>query len=206
MPAVPLSVLDLVPVSSGSGVGEAVRNTVDLARQAERYGYHRYWFAEHHLNPGVAGASYGAFSTGNVDAWATWSVYAARARGELGARVLSDGAGINSGLNVLSATDTALGDPRKRAAIQDFASRVDKSYAWSKDNPGAFDKWYAGFAHQPIEVATQVRPEETTYQRIPVDAALAAQLQKTYDTWVRQGLFPGGKDLSKYLDARIDPR
>jgi alkanesulfonate monooxygenase SsuD/methylene tetrahydromethanopterin reductase-like flavin-dependent oxidoreductase (luciferase family) len=57
MPDVPLSVLDLVPVSSGSDVAEAVRNTLDLARQAERFGYHRYWFAEHHLNPGVAGAS-----------------------------------------------------------------------------------------------------------------------------------------------------
>src|SRR5947208_5355264 len=57
MPDVPLSVLDLVPVSSGSDVAEAVRNTVDLARRAESFGYHRYWFAEHHLNPGVAGAS-----------------------------------------------------------------------------------------------------------------------------------------------------
>jgi sulfonate transport system substrate-binding protein len=148
----------------------------------------------------------GAFSSGNIDAWATWSVYAARARGELGARVLSDGAGINSGLNVLSATDKALGDPRKRTAIQDFASRVDKSYTWSKDNPDAFDKWYAGFAHQPLAVATQVRPDETTYQRIPVDAALGAQLQKTYDTWVQQGLFPDGKKLSEYLDSGIDPR
>ncbi len=147
-----------------------------------------------------------AFATGSIDAWATWSVYAARARGELGARVLSDGAGINSGLNVLSATDTALADPRKRTAIQDFASRVDKSYAWSKDNPDAFDKWYAGFAHQPLAVATQVRPDETTYQRIPVDATLAGRLQKTYDTWVQQGLFPGGKDLSKYIDSGIDPR
>ncbi len=57
MPDVPLSVLDLVPVSSGSDVAEAVRNTVDLARATESFGYHRYWFAEHHLNPGVAGAS-----------------------------------------------------------------------------------------------------------------------------------------------------
>jgi hypothetical protein len=81
--------------------------------------------------------------------------------------VLSDGAGVNSGLNVLSATDTALADPRKRTAIQDFASRGDKGYTWSKDNPGAFDKWYARFAHQPVEVAAQVRPEETAYQRIP---------------------------------------
>ncbi|WP_410606501.1 hypothetical protein [Amycolatopsis sp. lyj-109] len=41
MPDVPRSVLDLVPVSSGSDVAEAVRNTVDLARAAERFGYHR---------------------------------------------------------------------------------------------------------------------------------------------------------------------
>ena len=54
---VPLSVLDLAPISAGSTVAEALRNTVDLARAAERAGYRRYWLAEHHLNPGVAGAS-----------------------------------------------------------------------------------------------------------------------------------------------------
>jgi alkanesulfonate monooxygenase SsuD/methylene tetrahydromethanopterin reductase-like flavin-dependent oxidoreductase (luciferase family) len=56
-PRVPLGILDLVPVSSGSSSAQAVRNSIDLARTAERLGYHRYWFAEHHLNPGVAGAS-----------------------------------------------------------------------------------------------------------------------------------------------------
>ncbi|MFD5396905.1 LLM class flavin-dependent oxidoreductase [Streptomyces sp. NPDC127097] len=53
----PLAVLDLVPISSGSTATEALRNSIDLARQAERFGYARYWFAEHHLNPGVAGTS-----------------------------------------------------------------------------------------------------------------------------------------------------
>jgi alkanesulfonate monooxygenase SsuD/methylene tetrahydromethanopterin reductase-like flavin-dependent oxidoreductase (luciferase family) len=57
MPNVPLAVLDLVPISSGSSAGQALRNSIDLARQAERLGYARYWFAEHHLNPGVAGTS-----------------------------------------------------------------------------------------------------------------------------------------------------
>ncbi|MFD9209547.1 LLM class flavin-dependent oxidoreductase [Streptomyces sioyaensis] len=52
-----LGVLDLVPISSGSTATEALRNSIDLARQAERFGYARYWFAEHHLNPGVAGTS-----------------------------------------------------------------------------------------------------------------------------------------------------
>lgn len=54
---VPLSILDLAPISAGSTVAQALRNTVDLARAAELAGYRRYWLAEHHLNPGVAGAS-----------------------------------------------------------------------------------------------------------------------------------------------------
>lgn len=57
MPGIPLGVLDLVPISSGSTAAEALRNTIDLAQQAERFGYTRHWFAEHHLNPGVAGTS-----------------------------------------------------------------------------------------------------------------------------------------------------
>ncbi|WP_031273101.1 LLM class flavin-dependent oxidoreductase, partial [Curtobacterium sp. B8] len=57
MSAVPLSVLDLVPVSSGSTAAAALHATVDLAQRAERAGYARYWLAEHHLNPGVAGSA-----------------------------------------------------------------------------------------------------------------------------------------------------
>ncbi|MEV7560599.1 LLM class flavin-dependent oxidoreductase [Streptomyces sp. NPDC089795] len=57
MPGIPLGVLDLVPVSSGSTAAEALRHSIDLARRAEEFGYARYWFAEHHLNPGVAGSS-----------------------------------------------------------------------------------------------------------------------------------------------------
>jgi alkanesulfonate monooxygenase SsuD/methylene tetrahydromethanopterin reductase-like flavin-dependent oxidoreductase (luciferase family) len=53
----PLNVLDLVPISSGSTATQALHNSIDLARQAEALGYARYWFAEHHLNPGVAGTS-----------------------------------------------------------------------------------------------------------------------------------------------------
>ena len=59
MTTTPLTVLDLVPISSGSTAAQALRNSIDLAQQAERLGYARYWFAEHHLNPGVAGTSPG---------------------------------------------------------------------------------------------------------------------------------------------------
>ncbi|MER6311463.1 LLM class flavin-dependent oxidoreductase [Streptomyces sp. NPDC001657] len=54
---VPLSVLDLVTVGAGHTAADAVRTAVDLARTAERRGFHRYWVAEHHSMPGVASSS-----------------------------------------------------------------------------------------------------------------------------------------------------
>lgn len=45
---IPLSILDLAPVPAGSTAADALRNTVDLAQHAERWGFRRYWVAEHH--------------------------------------------------------------------------------------------------------------------------------------------------------------
>jgi luciferase family oxidoreductase group 1 len=52
-----LSVLDQSPVAEGSSGSQALRNTIDLARLADKLGYHRYWVAEHHGGPSLAGPS-----------------------------------------------------------------------------------------------------------------------------------------------------
>ena len=52
-----LSVLDQSPVSEGSSGAQALQNTLDLARLADQLGYHRYWVAEHHGGPMLAGPS-----------------------------------------------------------------------------------------------------------------------------------------------------
>src|SRR5580765_2114528 len=54
---VPLSVLDLSLIVEGRDAAHALRNTLDLARHAERWGYRRYWLAEHHNMPGIASAA-----------------------------------------------------------------------------------------------------------------------------------------------------
>jgi len=51
------SVLDLSPICQGGTAAHALRNSLDLARHAERWGYHRYWVAEHHNMPGIASAA-----------------------------------------------------------------------------------------------------------------------------------------------------
>jgi luciferase family oxidoreductase group 1 len=51
------SLLDLSPIPEGRTAADALAATVDLARAAERFGYHRYWLAEHHNMPGIASAA-----------------------------------------------------------------------------------------------------------------------------------------------------
>src|SRR5215213_9308394 len=53
----PISVLDLAPVPLGATPAEALRNTLELAQHAERWGYRRYWLAEHHNMVGIASAA-----------------------------------------------------------------------------------------------------------------------------------------------------
>ncbi|MFC3169807.1 MULTISPECIES: LLM class flavin-dependent oxidoreductase [Paracoccus] len=55
--SIPFSLLDLSPVPEGFEPGDAIRNTLDLARQADGWGYHRFWLAEHHNMPGIASAA-----------------------------------------------------------------------------------------------------------------------------------------------------
>jgi luciferase family oxidoreductase group 1 len=54
---IPFSVLDLSPITEGSDATGALRNSLDLARHVERWGFQRFWLAEHHSMPGIASAA-----------------------------------------------------------------------------------------------------------------------------------------------------
>ena len=54
---VPVSVLDVAPIVVGASPGDALRNSLDLARHADRLGFTRYWVAEHHNLNGIASAA-----------------------------------------------------------------------------------------------------------------------------------------------------
>ena len=54
---VPLSVLDLAPVPQGTDPAQAFKSSLELAQHAEKWGYQRYWMAEHHNMTGIASAA-----------------------------------------------------------------------------------------------------------------------------------------------------
>lgn len=53
----PVSVLDQSPISDGSTAADALAQTIDLAKACDAFGYHRYWLAEHHASPALAGVA-----------------------------------------------------------------------------------------------------------------------------------------------------
>jgi len=54
---IPLSILDLAPITEGGTAADSFRNSLALAQHGERWGYHRFWLAEHHGMPGIASAA-----------------------------------------------------------------------------------------------------------------------------------------------------
>ncbi len=54
---IPLSVLDLSPINEGSDAAQSFKNSVELAQHTERWGFHRYWLAEHHNMPGIGSSA-----------------------------------------------------------------------------------------------------------------------------------------------------
>lgn len=51
------SVLDLAPIREGSNAAESFKNSLELIQQSEKWGYNRYWVAEHHSMPGIASSA-----------------------------------------------------------------------------------------------------------------------------------------------------
>lgn len=54
---IPVSILDLAPITAEGTAADSLRNTLDLAQHAEQWGYNRYWLAEHHNMPGIASSA-----------------------------------------------------------------------------------------------------------------------------------------------------
>ncbi|PWB82271.1 MAG: aliphatic sulfonate ABC transporter substrate-binding protein [Methylocystaceae bacterium] len=140
-----------------------------------------------------------AFASGKLDAWATWGLFEARARGALQARVLATGEGINSGLSLYSATRAAVRDAGKLAAIADLAKRVDRGFEWTRANRQAHIAWYADFTRQDPALIAELYGQEAENARLPVDDALVERLAHTFGVWVEAGVLGGSIDFNDYV-------
>jgi sulfonate transport system substrate-binding protein len=148
------------------------------------------------LSPADASA---AFASGKLDAWATWGLFEARARGTLSARVIAKGEGVNSGLSLYGITRNVAKDEGKLAAVADLARRIDRGFEWTRANRQAHIAWYAEFTKQDPAMIAELYGQEAEYARLPIDDALVARLAHTFEVWVEAGVLGGSIDFNDYV-------
>jgi sulfonate transport system substrate-binding protein len=129
-----------------------------------------------------------AFSTGQVDAWATFGIYQARAEAA-GARILRDGAGIGPGYSMIAVSERALADAGKRGAVVDFLSRAQRANDWCRQNPGPYTALYARQAGVDPAIAQTMVSRENPGLSAPDEAFINA-VQRAADRFLDQGVLP----------------
>ncbi|MET0267093.1 MAG: ABC transporter substrate-binding protein [Duganella sp.] len=142
-----------------------------------------------------------AFSSGKIEAWATFGTYQAQAELQ-GARILRDGVGINSGIGVIAASDAALAHPGKRAALADVLQRLALSNTWANAHPQEYGAVFQQLTGLPPDVVNLVVSRDRPQLRA-VDQEIVRQLQQVADTFYEAKLFPKRVDASALVDASV---
>jgi luciferase family oxidoreductase group 1 len=209
-----LSVLDQSPISEGSTGAQALRNTLDLARLADRLGYHRYWVAEHHGGPMLASASPEALigpiaaaterirvGSGGVmlphyspfKVAETFTILAALAPDRIDLAI-----GRAAGTDPL--TTFALQRDRRQASPDDFPQQLGELLAYLEDDLPA-DHPFARLA--PILPGRPALPTVWQLGSSPQSAIWAAELGLPYA--FADFINPGGAEIAKLYRERFQP-
>ncbi len=136
-----------------------------------------------------------ALANGSVDAWATWEPYTALSELTKQGRVLVNGSQLSSGNSFLAATDKALADQAKRAALQDYLVRVAKAQVWANANLDSYSATLAKIIGFPQDAA-RLQFERRKLHWEGLDANTIVQQQETADFYQAHGLINGRLDVT----------
>ena len=144
-----------------------------------------------------------AFAAGRIEAWATFGTYqiAAEARG---ARVLRDGQGINTGLTLIAASQAALDDPAKRAALKDVLARFRTASQWAQAHPDIYAGVFAKATGVDPKLAKLIVDRQNPALIAP-EAAVIAPLQRVVDRFHADGELPVHVDVAQIVDPGVFP-
>ncbi|WP_424134241.1 ABC transporter substrate-binding protein [Roseomonas chloroacetimidivorans] len=139
-----------------------------------------------------------AYSSGAVDAWATWEPYVSQEELLSGARRIANGEGITPGLGFQAARTEAIA--ARRPELAEFVRRLAAARAWANANVSGYAKTWSGLMNVPAPVAEHWFKRAGT-RVVTIDDSVAVDEQKNIDLYVRAGL------VRRRIEARdlLDP-
>lgn len=143
------------------------------------------------------GDSKAAFSTGDIDAWATWNPYVGAAVLHDGARILADGQGVLTGIGFQVASEAAIAT--KRPELADFLSRLRRASAWATEHRDAYAEVLAQETGLPPDVAAYTVARGLALP-VALDESVLQEERETLETFVRAGLIEAAPDIGRAFD------
>lgn len=142
-----------------------------------------------------------ALSAGSIDAWSTWEPYTSQIEVLEGGRQVLNGQGLTPGLGYHVASDAAIAG--KRAALEDFVTRVATARKWAAANPDQYAEFWATLMGFPVAVPKNWF-NRTRVAIVPVDAAVIAGEQQVIDLYADSGLLTKRFDAATALDPSFN--
>lgn len=142
-----------------------------------------------------------ALTQGSVDAAAIWEPYVSFATEKSGARILVDGKTYPA-ISYLVASDRAISDKGKAAALSDFVARNTRARTWAQTHVEAYSKTIAKVVGLPEDVAL-LKQRREGHAPLPIDDRITRLQQNTIDLYVASKLIPKRLDAKDLLDARF---
>jgi sulfonate transport system substrate-binding protein len=142
-----------------------------------------------------------ALLSGSVDAWSTWEPYTSQLETAGVGRVVKDGRDITPGLSFQVARTSAIQE--KRAALEDFVTRLAKARVWGTANAEAFATVWSSLMSIPKEVPLAWFPR-ADIRPVLVDETVVADAQSTIDLYFRNKLIPKRVEAASVIDASFN--
>jgi sulfonate transport system substrate-binding protein len=144
-----------------------------------------------------------AFSSGKIDAWDTWSPFIEEATVQHGGRVLADGKQYGSPYSFQVASDAALSDKGKAAAINDYEKILNQAYVWSATHQSDWAKIWGDATGLPSATMTQAAKDDVNTP-VAINAAVITAEQKLTDAFYKAGEIPTDVKITGYMTGQFN--
>jgi sulfonate transport system substrate-binding protein len=144
-----------------------------------------------------------AFTSGSVDAWDIWPPYVQQVVTQDGAKVVAEGTQYGSPYSFEVASKSAVADPAKAAAIEDYLTVLDKAYVWAQKNPDSWGAAWAAASGLPASVTDAAAKIDYTVP-VPITSAVTGSLQGLVTQFFKAGQIPNDVNIASYVTTQFN--
>jgi sulfonate transport system substrate-binding protein len=144
-----------------------------------------------------------AFSSGKVDAWDTWSPYIEEATVQDGGKVLASGSQYGAPYSFQVASDSALSDQGKAAAIADYQKILNQAYLWSASHLTSWAKLWADATGLPSATMLKASKDDVN-KPVAINSTVINAEQKLVDAFYKAGEIPTDVKMTGYMTGQYN--